>query len=36
LAAAFGKIPEFWMNLQSGYDPARGRDAFPGGVARVA
>ena len=36
LAAAFGTSPEFWMNLQSGYDLAVARDAFPGGVDRVA
>jgi addiction module HigA family antidote len=36
LAAAFGTTPEFWMTLQSGYDLAVARDAFPGGVERVA
>ena len=36
LAAALGTTPEFWMSLQSGYDLARARDTFPGGVARVA
>jgi addiction module HigA family antidote len=27
LAAAFGTTPEFWMNLQKGYELAVARDA---------
>ncbi len=36
LAAAFGTTPEFWMNLQMGWELAMARDGFGGGVERVA
>lgn len=36
LAAAFGTTPEFWMNLQGQYDLDVAREAFEGGVERVA
>jgi addiction module HigA family antidote len=36
LAAAFGTTPEFWMGLQGRYDLEVAREAFEGGVERVA
>lgn len=36
LAAAFGTTAEFWMNLQKAYELAEAREAFEGGVDRVA
>ena len=36
LAAAFGTTAEFWMNLQGQYELEVARDAFEGGVGRVA
>lgn len=36
LAAALGTTPEFWMNLQKGWELAVARREWKGGVERVA
>lgn len=36
LAAAFGTTPEFWMNLQKSWELAVARQAWTGGIDRVA